>query len=189
MVNITLKNDRLNGGELKYNHLLGKQFKLGTTDCYNIARCMFKDNLNINLTNYARPKLFWRYDDMNIYVDNFRNEGFELIDDVTLQDLRPFDCFLIAIPDPRSIKKTMTNHCAVYLTNGWVIHHRYGQLSKLEQYRGALRNFTTHTIRHKDVPDMRDKKQNAVDLMSLIPAHKRAELQEALNAANANSTT
>lgn len=181
MKDIILKHEALKDGELKYKHLLGRPFVLGKTDCYDIARCMFRDNLGIELTNYARPKFFWHNDDMNIYVDNYYNEGFRLLDDVRVEDLRPFDCFLIAIPDPRSLNKTVTNHCVVYLGEGMVIQHRYGTFSSIERYKGSLRNLTTHTIRHKDVPDLRAADVGTADLMNFILPHKREELLGAQN--------
>lgn len=188
MTDIVIHHDALNNGQLRYKHLLGRQFKLGTTDCYELLRDMYKDNLNIQLSNYARPKLFWHNEDMNIYVDNYHKEGFRLIDDPRVEDFRPFDVFLVAIPDPRSLQKTITNHCLVYLSNGYVIHHRYGEMSSVVPYRGALRNFTTHTIRHKDVPDMRSKISSTVNLMDLILPHKRDELEKAMRDANGQGT-
>lgn len=181
---IVLKHPALKGGELHYKHLLGKEFKLGTNDCYDMVRRMFKDNLDIGLTNYARPKFFWHHEDMNIYVDNYPKEGFKLLNDPRPEHLRPFDCFLIAIPDPRSVHNVVTNHAAVYLGNGWVIHHRYNDTSKIEPYRGSLRNLTTHVLRHQDVPDLRAANSGTADLMDYILPHKRKELEEAMRNAN-----
>ena len=181
MNDVIINDERLVSGELRYKHLLGRKFSLGKHDCYDLVRCLFRDNLGIELTNYARPKFFWREDDMNIYVDNFHNEGFRLVDDPQVQDLRPFDCFLIAIPDPSSLKKTVTNHCAVYLGDGLIIHHRLGQFSAIERYKGALKNLTTHIVRHKDVPDFRTNKVSKLNLMDVILPHKRRELEEVLN--------
>lgn len=179
-MDINVEHDFLNEGVLRYKHLLGKKFKLGETDCYSLLCDMFRDNVNIELTNYARPTDFWHNKDINIYVDNYHKEGFRLIDDPKVEDLRPLDVFLVAIPDPRSLVKTMTNHCLVYLSKGFVIHHRYGELSSVVPYRGPLRNLTTHIIRHKDVPDMRPKfSDKSIDLMDLILPHKRLEMEEA----------
>lgn len=180
MEKIVLKHEALNNGELRYQHLLGKEFKLGYTDCLAMLRSIFKDNLNIHITNYARPNDFW-LQDINLYVDNYAKEGFMLIPDPQFEDLRPFDVFLIAIPDPRQKSATITNHCAIYLGDNTVISHRYGCLSSVSPYKGSLRQITTHTIRHKDVPDMRNTGKSKVDLMDLILPHKRVRLMEALN--------
>jgi hypothetical protein len=148
-----------------------------------MLRDILKDNTPINLTNYARPKYFWREEDMSVYVDNFHKEGFRVIEDNSkVEEYRPLDVFLVGIPDPQSLKKTITNHCLIYLGNGYVIHHRIGQLSSVDRYRGALKNLTTHYIRHKDIPDMRNSSASSVNLMDVILPHKKAEIEEALNA-------
>ncbi len=180
MSKIVLKHEALNGGELRYQHLLGKPFKLGYDDCLEMLRRMYRDNLNIHITNYARPKDFW-LQDINLYADNYAKEGFMLLPDVAFEDLRPFDVFLLAVPDPRQKSTTITNHCAIYLGDNTVINHRYGCLSCVQPYKGSLRQITTHTIRHKDVPDMRTISNSKVDLMDLILPHKRERLMEALN--------
>lgn len=177
-----LLDNRLNEGKLRYDHLLGRPFVLGKTDCYEILRRCFKDNLNIELRPYARPTDFWLEKEMNLYVNNFKNEGFEVVEETPNNDYKLFDVFLIALPDYRQPKETLTNHCAIYVGNGEVIHHRFGKLSRKVKYQGMLKNFTTHIIRHKDVPDfLKDDKPKKVDLMEHILPHKRQRLMEVLN--------
>lgn len=181
---VTLENPALNQGKLRYRHLLGKKFTLGKDDCYEMMRRMFKDNLNIELTSYARPNDFWLEDDIDPYVGNYPQEGFFLLDDPRLEDLRPFDTFLIGIPDPRRPEKTVTNHCAIYIGDGMVIHHRLGTLSSVAPYRGVLRNLTTHVIRHKDVPDLRSTNTAKVDILDHLLPHKREFIMGVINEAN-----
>lgn len=181
---VKLIDERLKSGQLEYKHLINLPFFMGKTDCYSILRNMYKDNLGIELTNYARPNDWWLKDEVNLYLDNYKSEGFYDIDHNSVNDPKPFDVFLIAIPDPRRTNKVITNHCAVYLGEGLVIHHRMGHFSNVVQYRGALKNMTTHWIRHKDVPDFTPKQETSIDLMSLILPHKRERLMEALNERN-----
>lgn len=181
---IVINNPKLNKGRLRYKHLIGKQFEMGINDCYSILVKLYKDNLNIELTNYARPNDWWLDDEMNLYLDNYRAEGFKLVDDVELKDLKPFDVFLIALPDPRRKGKTITNHCAIYLGDGKVLHHRLGKLSEVCNYSGYVRNLTTHVIRHKDVPDLTESAETPLDLMDFILPHKRKLLEEAMKDAN-----
>lgn len=180
MKKVVLNDERLNGGKLRYHYLLGKPFEHGKTDCYTIPQSLFKDNLNIQLSNIARPNDWW-INDINLYVDNYIGEGFKALDVVHLPDLRPFDCMLIALPDGRAPEKTVSNHCAVYLGDGLVIHHRLGKLSEVKPYTGMLRNFTTHVLRHKDVPDLRCMDSKKIDIMEFILPHKREILMGALN--------
>lgn len=177
MADVILKDERLNKGRMRYKHLTGRTFKMGQHDCYEMLRDMYKDNLNIEMTAYARPTDWWLGDDLNFYERHYKDEGFYLLDDPDLQDLRPFDVFLIAIPDPRRMEKVVTNHCAIYLGDGLAIHHRMGSISNVVPYRGVLRNYTTHIIRHKDVPDFRNSNVQTLDVMDYLLPHKRAMLE------------
>lgn len=157
-------------------HLLGLEFSHGTQDCYTMACRIFKDLLDMELTNYARPNDWWTHGD-DLYLDNFKSEGFKALEpDTPLSELHPFDVFLVAIPDRRNRDKaTPTNHCAIYLGGDQIIHHRLGILSERKTYQGAIRNFTTHIVRHKDVK-YTPETTTTVDIMNLIPAHKRAKI-------------
>ena len=166
--------------DIKYKHLLGREFVHGITDCYSLARDLFKDNNIVELTNYARPSDWW-IKDYDLYVENFSKEGFVVMDDLNPRDFRPMDVFLIAIPDPRCRDKIRTNHCAIYLGDGKIIHHRLGQLSAVTQYRGPLRNWTTHVLRHKSLlKTNQNTKEENLNLMDYILPHKREMLEKAL---------
>lgn len=179
-INIDIKHPSLIGGKLRYQHLLGRKFEMGKTDCYQLAVDLMKDNFGIEMTNYARSEQWWLEPGVDLYQDNFRKEGWHLVDDLKFDELQPFDAFLIAIPDHNSRATVKTNHCAVYLTDGYIIHHRLGCLSTVERYKGTLRNLTTHTIRHKDVPDLRNYRTTKVDIMDHILPHKREALLKAI---------
>src|SRR5690606_20249908 len=97
-----------------------------------------------------------------------------------MSDLRPFDVILIAIPDERRPKDMVANHCAIYLGDGLMLHHRYGKLSKVQPYRHAMKDMTVGIIRHKDVPDLTNRKEVSVDIMDRILPHKRELLLGAL---------
>ncbi len=161
-----------------YQHLLNHPFDHGKRDCYTIPVKLFADNTPITLTDYARPNDWW-LGNANLYIDNFRKEGFKLIDE-PLDKIRILDCFLIAIPDNRDPSHIVTNHCAVYVGEGKVVHHRLGDVSRCVPYRGWLREYTTHTVRHQDVPELKVKSRTE-DLMDYILPHKRALLQQALD--------
>lgn len=167
--------------QIKYEHLLGHEFVHGSRDCYDILCRLYKDNLGIELRNYARPNDWWIQEGMDLYKDNFEKEGFQIIEDFKLSEVRPFDVFLIALPDLRDRAVTRTNHCAIYVGDGKVLHHRLGKLSETTYYRGALKNFTTCVIRHKDVLDYTQDNIKELNLMDYILPHKRLELEQVLN--------
>lgn len=175
-----ITHDALNLGQLRYKHLEGLPFIHGSQDCYELARRMYKDNMNIELASYARPDDWW-LTEMDLYKDNFQNEGFLQVEINNVNEIRILDAILMGLPDMRSPMKTVTNHCGIYIGNGKMIHHRLGKLSQTVPYRGVYRNFTTAVIRHKDIPDLAAKKETSLDLMDLILPHKREALLGALN--------
>ncbi len=168
-------------GFLDYDRFLGLSFEHGVQDCYELVRQVFRHNVGIELTPYARPDDWW-LQDMNLYLDNFAAEGFQQVELRSLTELRPLDCFLIAIPDPRMPDKAVTNHCGIYVGEGLMLHHRLGRLSQVTPYRGMYRNFTTAIVRHKDIPDLTPKEAaTTVDIMDRLLPHKREMLLGALN--------
>jgi hypothetical protein len=64
---------------LKYEHLKGLTFKYGSQDCYEIGRMFYRDNFGLELTPYARPEEWWKHG-LNLYLDNYQKEGFELVE-------------------------------------------------------------------------------------------------------------
>lgn len=172
--------------EIKYDHLLGKEFVHGKDDCYELLRRFYKDNFNISLTDYARPNDWWVNEEyeFDLYKENYANEGFTALDDVPVRDLRIGDVLLIALPDGRRVSKVLTNHCAVYVGDGYIIHHRLGKLSEKILYRSTYKNFTTHVLRHKDVPDLGRKHEKELNLMDYILPHKRDRYLGVMNDRN-----
>lgn len=168
--------------DLKYEHLIGRQFIHGQQDCYTILQDMFWDNVQIKLTNYARPDDWWINEDFDLYNDNFRKEGFKDLGHIDFREFRPLDVFLICIPDPRASTRNVINHCAVYIGDSKIIHHRLGKLSQVRQYDGAMRNGTSRILRHKDVPDLRDLTQHEVNLLDMMLPHKKELVLGALHA-------
>ena len=171
-------NDFFKHPEIKYEHLMGAPFIFGTNDCYELGRKVFAENTPIQLPPYARPNDFWLGVE-DLYLNNFQREGFVQID-VPLNELQPLDVFLIAMPDNRQTSsRTITNHCAIYVGGNKVIHHYLNRASECVTYKGWVRQFTTHVIRHRDVPRLQPKSED-FDVMQMIPRHKRVKLMEAL---------
>lgn len=128
---------------MRYEHLKGMKFEHGVQDCYTILRQFYQDNFNITLGDYARQDGWWDKG-QNLYVDNFRKEGFHLVDSPRWE-LKKADVILMAMRSP------VANHCAIYLGDGNILHHFYGRFSNVELYKGLWYNATVGVIRHKDV--------------------------------------
>lgn len=169
--------------KLHIDHLQGIPFEHGVNDCYTLGQRVFKDNFGLILPDYARPDSWWIEEGFDLYRDNFRNEGFDIAEmDSSFRGIRMFDVPLIAIPDPRKPSVMIPNHCAIYIGDDTVIHHRLGCLSEKRRFSGTLRNLTCMVIRHKDVPDLTNRAESKVDIMQHILPHKRQMMMEALNA-------
>lgn len=157
---------------IKYDHLIGRPFKLGSTDCYGLARDFYRDNFGIELRNFARPTNFWDHG-LNLYMDNIYSEGFRPLN-CHPREYQTGDCFLMNIRSP------IVNHVGILLPDGQMLHHLYGNLSTVTPYRDLFRNTTMAVVRHKDVDLTKTEVHSEVDLMELLPDGIRRRLAEAL---------
>jgi len=138
---------------------VGRPFVHGDTDCYGLIRDFYKDQFGIELTNYARTDNWWN-EGQNLYVDNFKNEGFYLLDD--MEDSQFGDIFLIALGC------SVASHGAIYIGENKILQHVQDHLSSIDRYMGVFKNCTLARIRHKNIGPER-KKEYAFD-QSVIKA-------------------
>lgn len=151
---------------LQYDHLVDQDFVFGTHDCLSLFRDFYKTNFNIHIRNYARPQN-WSSDKLDLMRLCYEREGFDLISDWKLKDLRPGDVLCMAIGESNP------NHFAIYIGEGEMIHHLAGRRSSKETLRDFWRSSTCYILRHPDVPDLRPVYPD-VDLRSLIDARNNA---------------
>ena len=152
---------------LSYDHLLSKQPVMGETDCLSLFRQFYADNFGIHIKNYARPK-DWDASKLDLTRQFYEAEGFEMITDWKIKDLRPGDVLCMAIGASNA------NHFAIYIGDGDIVHHPSGRLSTREPLRDFWRSLTCYILRHPDVPD-------------LTPTHPNTTLQELLRARHPTS--
>jgi cell wall-associated NlpC family hydrolase len=148
--------------DLKYEHLIDRPFVWGYSDCLSLFRDFYEQNFGISITNYARPTN-WSSDKIDLMRLCYEREGFEMITEWKLKDLRPGDVLCMAIGEQNA------NHFAIYLGNDQLVHHLYGRTSTLETLRGFYRNAICFILRHPDVPDLTPVYPD-VDIRSLISA-------------------
>lgn len=132
---------------------VGRAFVHGDTDCYGLIRDFYKDEFGIELTNYARNDGWWN-EGQNLYIDNFKKEGFYLLDD--MEESQFGDLFLIALGC------SVASHGAIYIGENKILQHVQDHLSSIDRYMGVFKNCTLARIRHKDVGKER-KKEYAFD--------------------------
>jgi len=161
---------------IKFEHLIGIPFIHGKTDCYELARCFYRDNWQIELPNFARPNDWWNHG-LNLYMENYNEAGFQLII-IPLTQVRIGDAFLMAI------RSEVANHCGMYIGGNRILHHPFGLLSTTTHFASRWRDGVVATVRHPAVPEIKPERV-PLDIMTLLPAYKRRQLEEAMKNADA----
>lgn len=137
----------------EYSKYVGKDFKIGDQDCYGLIRDFYLEEYGMTLTNYARPDLFWHDDNLSLYENNIRAEGFKRIDFEDVRSLKTGDIILAAIGSVNPC------HALIYLGQGKVLHHFVNRRSCIETYGGTWRNSTMSAYRHPKVTELEPKMQ------------------------------
>lgn len=117
--------------------LIGRPYAFGLLDCWSLVRDHFVQELGIDLPDFERRDRFWERGE-NLFLDHALSAGFQ----PAPGELRPNDVLMMAI------RSNLPNHCAVYLGDQTILHHRTGRLSGRELYGGFWPKATTHTFRH-----------------------------------------
>lgn len=148
-----------------YQHLLHRPFVWGVTDCFAMVRQFYAENFGIMIPNYARPTN-WRAQNFDLPRRFYDENGFVMITEFKLNELRPADLLLMAVGD------TAANHFAIYVGDNKIIHHLYGRTSSEETLRDFWRDSTCYILRHSEVPDLRPTFPDT-DIGSLLRARHR----------------
>ncbi len=155
---------------LQYDNLIGLEFKHGEQDCYSIVRDFYKQNFGLEFPNYARPTDWWNHD-LDLYMQRYFKNGFRPID-VHPSEYQPGDLFLM------SIMSQVTNHAAILVEKGQILHHFTSRRSAVEPYKGIWRNCTTAVLRHKDVHYEQEVVQ--LELLDVLPENIRRKIDAQL---------
>jgi len=159
-----------------YDHLLGLTFDEQNQHCYSLVRSFYKDVFGIELRDYANPHRWWDYGE-NLFLDNFRREGFRLLD-CPPHEYQFGDVLIMAI------NSTVGNHSAVLVDSNRILHHLVGQRSCVHPYGGLFRNTTVAVLRHPDVAIP----VATLDLVSLLPRHVANRIEELKNPQQSSSS-
>lgn len=120
--------------------LVGRNFCHGLLDCYSLVRDYYAE-IGIVIDDYRRDFEWW-LKDQNLYIENFKSQGFVEVDRETI---RTHDAVLMRIGSP------VPNHAAVYLGDGVILQHLSNRLSSRDVYGGWFDKVTTHVLRHKSL--------------------------------------
>lgn len=117
--------------------LLGRPFVHGVWDCYAIIRDWYQLERAITLPNFKRTDGWWDRGE-NLYMKLYAEAGFvpasgaiQVGDVIVMQ---------VQAPEP--------NHAGIYLGDGLMVHHMYGQLSTRVPYGGYWSERTITVLRY-----------------------------------------
>lgn len=163
----------------KYDELLGKNFKYAEQDCLTSLTSYFSKFENIEIDNTYSRWEGWDREGHNLFVENFKKEGFEILDfprgDNWGEHLQTSDVLLMSIHGLSDRRASgVANHCAVWLEPRMILHHLYGRRSQIIPFK--YKNATTHVLRHKDIP-LREKEVEKVSFLDILPVRKREQFE------------
>lgn len=153
---------------IKYDNLIGREFKQGSQDCYGLVRDFYSQNFNIDLPNFARTTDFWM-NGIDLFTPRFHKVGFRALD-AHPTEYQIGDVFLM------TLKSEIPNHVAILVENNRILHHFTNRLSEVEMYKGMWRNCTTAVLRHKDVNLIEEKIEQ--NILEILPPHVVRKINE-----------
>lgn len=120
--------------------LEGRTFHHGVLDCYTLAQDWYRREWGLVLPDFEREDGWWeRGRGLNLYRDGLAAAGFVQVHD---EPQRGDGLLMRVLSD-------VENHAAVYLGDGLMLHHLYGQLSRVERWDGPWQRRTTAVVRHR----------------------------------------
>ncbi len=119
--------------------LIDRPFVHGHWDCYGLVRDWYAQERNITLPNFERTDEWWQRGE-NLYLNNYANAGFYSHQ----SELEPGDVILMQYQAPE------VNHAGIYVGDGQMLHHLYGQTSRIVPYGGIWQDRTILTLRYRD---------------------------------------
>lgn len=121
--------------------LVGRVFSYGVLDCYSLCRDYYQRECGITLPPVEHMEDWW-LTEQDLYLDHFESQGFIQIQE---HELRRHDAILM------QVSKNKTNHAAIYLGDGLILHHPMNRLSVREVYGGFWQKITTRFLRHREL--------------------------------------
>ncbi len=128
------------------NPYIGREFKIGFSDCASLFTDYFRREKKLEFTHYPRDNN-WYEETPQLFHANFAREGFlRLLEGPieTLKGLRRHDGLLFCLKNTE-----FPDHCAVYLGGGAMLHHLPKRLSTIESFSMPYMRRLAYTIRHK----------------------------------------
>ncbi|WP_434523874.1 C40 family peptidase [Photorhabdus asymbiotica] len=129
------------GFEMPYE---GRPYAFGVFDCWLLCRDYLKREFGIEMgvcLDLHIPS--WWDKGMNILHENYESQGLVRLPVGTPPQRG--DIFFM------QMGSKMSDHCAVYIGDGMILHHQIDRLSTKAIYGGMYEKHTTHHLRHKNL--------------------------------------
>jgi len=126
------------GDDLPVQDLIGRPFVHGIYDCYGLVRDYWRDKGH-DIMDFPRDNLWWEKEP-SMLEDGCQEAGFDFIDE---SQVKIGDVIFM------KVVSNVTNHSAIYLGNGLMMHHLYNRLSRTEPI-GRWSKFITGYLRYKN---------------------------------------
>lgn len=152
---------------MDYDHLLGRPYLEGKTDCLGLIRGFYNPLIPTPIPNYARPTDF-ADESFDLFGRYVYQAGFRPIN-VHPSEWQVGDLILIAL------FSKIASHCGVIVEGGNFIHHCLGQVSVKEPYSGKWRDRTVGILRHPDLNLVQD--EPVIDFTSYLPTAVQEKLR------------
>ena len=128
------------------SYYIGRDFCLGTQDCYTLGRDYYRNELDLKIKDYDRG---FEYSSTNsdLYEKHYSDEGFAIVSEGPVEDLST-----LKKHDAISMKcygKRNPSHGAIYVDNNLILHHQVNCYSRIEEYNSEFKKRTTHILRHE----------------------------------------
>ncbi|HGJ5898314.1 C40 family peptidase [Arsenophonus apicola] len=120
--------------------LTGRPFVLGYADCWTLVMDYYRQQHAIQLHNYSVDRHWWEQGE-NRYMDNWQQAGFVEFDGAA----KDGDMVIM------QIQANVANHAGILLENGMLLHHLYGQLSRIIPYSDYWRDRTVKIVRREEL--------------------------------------
>jgi proteasome lid subunit RPN8/RPN11 len=118
---------------------LERPYVSGVFDCFSLVRDFYKREYGVEISDYPRTEADGT-PGYTFFASRYEKEGFE---SVCGSEPVKGDLFIMQIGSHES------NHLAIYLGNGMMLHHSAQRLSREEIYGGMYLKHTTHHLRLK----------------------------------------
>ena len=120
--------------------LEGREFHFGVLDCYTLVQDWYHRTWGLVLPDFERADGFWERGE-HLYRNGLAEAGFVVS---PTREPQVGDGLLMRVNSPE-----VDNHAAVYLGEGMMLHHLWGQPSRVERWDWPWQRRTTAIVRQR----------------------------------------